>query len=104
MNDDAPCDQSEPQTGRQMAVAVVMHQHPPDLLANLCTGLKKSYVRIFENISIHYAVPLREQSEMIVTDELLIGVQQASILQPDYEMYSFATRHHLSEAAAVSNQ
>ena len=35
--DDLPPDQSEPQAGRQKAVAAVMELHPPEMLAKLCS-------------------------------------------------------------------
>ena len=99
--DDLPPDQSEPQAGSQKAVAVVMELHPPEMLAKLCSGLKKSQLKIVENVRSFYAVPPGQQSEGVSTAELRVGMKRAatSISQSEYEVYSFATRHNLSEAA-----
>jgi len=99
--DDLPPDQSEPQAGRQKAVAAVMELHPPEMLAKLCSGLKKSQLKIVENVRSFYAVPPGQQSEGVSTAEFLVGMKRAatSISRSEYEVYSFATRQNLSEAA-----
>jgi hypothetical protein len=64
-------DNDRPQVGRQKAVAAVSNVHPPDMLAE------------------------------ILSEELRVGTKRAAaaISRSEYEIYSFATRHDLSEAA-----
>ena len=50
-------EQPEPEIGRQKARAAVSQLHPPEMLAKLCTGLKKANIKVVENIRNHYAVP-----------------------------------------------
>ena len=71
------------------------------MIAKLTCSLKKSTIRIIEDVRSHYAVPAGEQPAGIVSDELRIGMKRAAakISRTEYEVYSFATRHNLSEAA-----
>ena len=94
-------EQPEPQTGRQKARAEVTQLHPPEMLAKLCTGFKKANVKIIENIRGHYAVPPGTQPDGILSYELRVGMKRAAsqISRSEYEIYSFSTRHNLSEAA-----
>ena len=71
------------------------------MLAKLCTGFKKANVKIIENIRGHYAVPPGTQPDGILSDELMVGMKRAAsqISRSEYEIYSFSTRHNLSEAA-----
>ena len=94
-------EQPEPQTGRQKARAEVTQLHPPEILAKLCTGFKKAYVKIIENVRGHYAVPPGTQPDGILSDELRVGMKRAAsqISRSEYEIYSFSTRQSLSEAA-----
>jgi hypothetical protein len=49
----------------------------------------------------HYAVLAGEQPAGIVSDELRVGMKRAAaaITRSVYELYPFATRHNLLEAA-----
>ena len=94
-------DNDRPQVGRQKAVAAVPNVHPPDMLAKLTCALKKSNLRVIEDVRSHYAVSAGEQPDGILSDELRVGTKRsaAAISRSEYEIYSFATRHDLSEAA-----
>jgi hypothetical protein len=88
--------------GRQKANAGFKQLlHPPELISKLCGPLKKSNVRIVENVRGHFDVPLGTPPIGIETDELRVGMKRAAaqISRSQYEIYSFATRHELSEAA-----
>ena len=71
------------------------------MLAKLCTGFKKSNVKIIEKVRCHYAVPPGTQPDGILSDELRVGMKRAAsqISRSEYEIYSFSTRHNLSEVA-----
>ena len=94
-------DNDRPQVGRQKAVAAVSNVHPPDILAEITCALKKSNLRVIEDVRSHYAVSAGEQPDGILSDELRVGTKRAAaaISRSEYEIYSFATRHDLSEAA-----
>ena len=94
-------DNDRPQIGRQKAVAVVSNVHPPDMIAKLICALKKSNLRVIEDVRSHYAVSAGEQPEGIVSDELRVGTKRAAaaISRSQFEIYSFASRHDLLEAA-----
>jgi hypothetical protein len=86
---------------RQMPVSTFKQLlHPPELISKLCGPLKKSNVRIVENVRGHFDVPLRTPPIRIETDELRVGMKRAAaqISRSQYEIYSFSTRHELSEA------
>ncbi len=88
--------------GRQKANAGFKQLlHPPELISKLCGPLKKSNVKIVENVRGHFDVPLGTPPIGIETDELRVGMKRAAaqISRSQYEIYSFATRHELSEAA-----
>ena len=63
-------DNDRPQIGRQKAVAAVSNVHPPDMLAKLTWALKKSNLRVIEDVRSHYAVSAGEQPDGILSDEL----------------------------------
>ena len=94
-------EQPEPQSGRQKAIDAVTQLHPPEMLAKLCTGFKKANVKIVENVRGHYAVPPGTQPDGLLSDELRVGMKRAAsqTSRSEYEIYSFSTRHNLSEAA-----
>ncbi len=94
---DRPC----PQTVRQKGRAAVMQVNPPEMIAKLIAGLKKSTLRIVEDVRSHYAVSAEEQPDGILSDELRVGMKRAAAAIPrsEFEIYSFSTRHNLSKAA-----
>jgi hypothetical protein len=106
-NDDSDVSRSQndelpsPQTGRQKAVASVNQVYPPEMIAKLTAGLKKISRKVVEDVRSHYAVPAEEQPDGILSDELRVGMKRAAAAIPrsEFEIYTFSTRHNLSEAA-----
>jgi hypothetical protein len=96
-NDELPL----PQTGRQKAMASVNQVHPPEMMAKLTAGLKKATMKVIEDVRSHYAVSDKEQPEGILSDEYRVGMKRAAAAIPRslFEIYSFSSRHDLSEAA-----
>ena len=68
---DQPCPQTRT---RQKGMAAVMKVNPPDMIAKLTAGLKKTTLRIVEDIRSHYAVSAEEQPDGILSDELNYGL------------------------------
>ena len=92
----------EPLSGRQKASAQLKPIHPPTVIAKLCSSaFKKSSRRILENVRENYAVPPGTQPDAMVSDDLRVGMKRAAadISRSKFEVYNFATRHDLSEAA-----
>ena len=92
----------EPLSGRQKASAQLKPIHPPTVIAKLCSSaFKKSTRRILENVRENYAVPPGTQPDAMVSDDLRVGMKRAAadISRSKFEVYNFATRHDLSEAA-----
>jgi hypothetical protein len=96
-NDELPL----PQTGRQKAMASVNQVHPPAMIAKLTAGLKKATMKVVEDVRSHYAVSEKEQPDGIPSDEYRVGMKRAAAAIPrsSFEIYSFSSRHDLSEAA-----
>ena len=75
------------------------------MIAKLSCALKKSNLRVIENVCSHYAVSAGEQPGGNSSDELRVGRKRAAAStsriesRSEYEIYSFATRHNLLEAA-----
>ena len=90
-----------PQTGRQKAVASVNQVHPPAMIAKLTAGLKITTMKIVEDVRSHYAVSDKEPPDGIMSDGFRVGMKRAAAAIPRsaFEIYSFASRHDLSEAA-----
>ena len=88
-------------TGRQKTRAAVSQLHPPEMLAKLCTGFKRAKIKIVDIVWDHYAVPPGKQPDGILSDDLRVGVKRAAenISRSLFEIYSYSTRHDLSEAA-----
>ena len=74
-------DNDRPQVGRQKAVAAISNVHPPDMLAKLICALKKSNLRVIEDVRSHYAVSAGQQPDGILSDELRGLVQNGLQLQ-----------------------
>ena len=95
-------EEHQPLPGRQKASAQLEPIHPPTVIAKLCSSaFKKSTRRILENVRGNYAVPPGTQPEAMVSDDLRVGMKRAAadISRSKFEVYNFATRHDLSEAA-----
>ena len=95
-------EEHQPLPGRQKASAQLEPIHPPTVIAKLCSSaFKKSTRRILENVRGNYAVPPGTQPEAMVSDDLRVGMKRAAadISRSKFEVYNFATRHDLPEAA-----
>ncbi len=57
--------------------------------------------RVIEDVRSNYAVSAGEQPDGVLSDELRVGTKRAAaaISRSEYEIYSLATRHNLSEEA-----
>ena len=70
-------DNDRPQVGRQKAVAAVLNVHPPDMIAKLTCALKKSNLRVIEDVLSHYAVSAgSNQTEFCLTNYRLVQNEQ----------------------------
>ncbi len=89
------------QAGRQKAVASVNQVHPPAMIAKLTAGLKITTMKILEDVCSHYAVSDKEPPDGVLSDGFRVGMKRAAAAIPRsaFEIYSFASRHDLSEAA-----
>jgi hypothetical protein len=65
-----PC----PQTGRQKGMAAVMKVNPPEMIAKLTAGFKKSTIRMVEDVRSHYAVSAEEQPDGILSAPMNYGL------------------------------
>ena len=75
---------------------------PGHVLARITTFLSDTTAEIVNDIRSHYAVPDGAQSQGIESDEYRAGMKRQAdeISRSQYEVYSFSTKHDLSEAAA----
>ncbi len=66
--------------GRQKAHASFKQlRHPPELIVNLCGPLKKSNVRVVENLRCHFDIPLGMLLPIrIKSEELRVGMERAA--------------------------
>jgi hypothetical protein len=96
-NDELP----SPRTGGQKAMASVNQVHPPAMIAKLTAGLKKATMKVVEDVRSHYAVSDKEQPDEILSHGFRVGMKRAAAAIPrsEFEIYSFSSRHDLSEAA-----
>ena len=87
--------------GRQRAAAAVPTMHPPDFLARLSTPITEKTSVIINDVRSSYVVPDGDQAPGVVSDGYRVGLKRkvADISRTQYEIYSYATRHDLSEAA-----
>jgi hypothetical protein len=74
---------------------------PPRTNCQIVWSFEKSNVRIVEKLRGHFDVPLGIPPIGIKTDELRVGMKRAAaqISGSQFEIYSFSTRHDISEAA-----
>ena len=90
-----------PLAGRQRAIAVVPPLHPPAVLSKLSDMSVESAARFVNNLRDRYVVAPGEQAEGIESDDLRAGMKRKAcdITRSQFEIYNFATRQSLSEAA-----
>ena len=87
--------------GRQRAAAAVPTMHPPNFLARFSAQITQKTSAIINNARSLYVVPDGDQAPGVVSDGYRVGLKRkvAAISRTQYEVYSFSTKHNLSEAA-----
>jgi hypothetical protein len=90
----------EPQ-GRQKSAAAVQSFRPSAFLARISAPLTHETVDIIKDVRGHYAVPDGDQVPGVESDGYREGLKRKAdaITRTQYEVYSFSTKHNLSEAA-----
>ena len=75
---------------------------PGQVLARITTSLSDTTAAIVNDIRSFYAVPDGAQSQGLESNEYRAGMKRRAdtISRSQYEVYSFSTKHDLSEAAA----
>jgi len=88
--------------GRQRARASIQFIDPGQVLARITTSLSDTTSAIVNDIRSFYAVPDGAQSYGLESNEYRAGMKRRAdtISRSQYEVYSFSTKHDLSEAAA----
>jgi len=99
-----PCSQSPPETDvheRQKSTAAVKLLHPGAVLARLSVPITQMTAEIIEDLRGHYVVPGGDQDPGVESEEYRTRLKRKadSISWSQYEVYAFATKHNLSEAA-----
>ena len=89
------------QQGRQKSTAAVKSFGPSAFLARISAPLTGQTVDIIEDVRSHYAVPDGVQEPGVESDGYRVGLKRKAdaITRTQYEVYSFSTKHNLSEAA-----
>lgn len=87
--------------GRQRAAAAVRQMHPPAFLEKFSRPLTQKTSELISNTRSLFVVPDGDQAPGLESDAYRVGLKRkvADISRSQYEAYSFATRHNLSEAA-----
>ena len=96
---DSPPDYEE--QGRNRAVAAVRTMDPSALLAKISAPIKQKTSEIISDVRSLYEVPDGDQAPGFDSDGYRVSLKRkvAEISRSQYEAYSFATKHNLSEAA-----
>ena len=97
-----PDDQApEPVQGRHKSAAVLKSLDPGAVLARLSVPITQTTAEIIENMRGHYGVPDGEQDPGVESGEYRTRLKRKAdgLSRSQYEVYSFSTKHNLSEAA-----
>lgn len=99
-NDDIMIDQ-HPHNSRQKARAQARPVNLNDVMARIAGPLSESTSKFVENLEDYFVIPEGSMEEGHSTEEYQAELRTAAnhISRSQYEIYSFATRHDLSEAA-----
>ena len=91
----------EPVQGRQKSTAGLKSLDPGAVLARLSVPITQKTAEIIENMRGHYAVPDGEQNPGVESGEYRTRLKRKAdnLSRSQYEVYSFSTKHNLSEAA-----
>ena len=100
---EAPERSPEPvEEGRQRSAAAVQTMHPPSFLARIPASLTQEKSSAFiSDVQSHYVVQDGDQAPGVDCNGFRVGMKRkvAGISRSQYEVYSFSTKHNLSEAA-----
>jgi len=98
---DSPPQAQYEEQGRHRAVAAVRSMDPSALLAKISAPITHKTSDIISDVRRLYAVPDGDQAPGLDSDGYRVGLKRkvANISRSQYEAYSFATKHNLSEAA-----
>jgi hypothetical protein len=90
----------EPQ-GRQKSAAAVQSFLPSAFLSRISAPLTSKTVDLIHGVRGHYAVPDGDQDPGVESDGYRVALKRKAdaITRTQYEVYSFSTKHNLSEAA-----
>ena len=100
--DTGPHDPPEPDAhGRHKSLAALKPIDPSAVLARLSGPITQSTAGIISRIRSHYDVPEGEQDPGVESGVYRTRLKRkaAAISRSQYEVYSFSTKHDLSEAA-----
>ena len=90
-------------SGRLKATAERRIISPPLVLTRITHPLSRSTAEFVKDVASHYAIPdgEQEQEQGIPDGQYRAGMKRAAkdISRSQYELYSFATKNNLSEAA-----
>ena len=91
----------EPVQGRQKSTAGLKSLDPGAVLARLSVPITQQTAEIIEHMRGHYAVPDGEQNPGVESGEYRTRLKRKAdnLSRSQYEVYSFSTKHNLSEAA-----
>ena len=87
--------------GRQKSVAALKPFDPYAVLARLSGPMTTTNSAFISDLRSHYDVPEGQQAPGLVSDEYRLKLKRKAydISRSQYEVYSFSTKHNLSEAA-----
>ena len=87
--------------GRQRAAAAVRTMHPPLFWQDTIRPNNTKKILYYQLLLEPYVVPDGDQAPGGESDGYRLGLKRkfAAISRSQYEVYSFATKHNLSEAA-----
>ena len=99
--DDPPSRQDQEAQGRQKSVAALKPFDPYAVLARLSGPMTTTNAVFISDLRSHFDVPEGQQAQGLVSDEYRNRLKRKAydISRSQYEVYSFSTKHNLSEAA-----
>ena len=100
--DDPPVQPSiPPPQGRSKLAAAVPVINPAAVLARISAPISQSTAELISDLRMHYEVPEGVQAAGNESGEFRAGMKRRAdgITRSQYEVYSFSTKHNLSEAA-----
>jgi len=99
--EDPPSRPDQEAQGRQKSVAALKPFDPYAVLARLSGPMTTTNAVFISDLRSHFDVPEGQQAPGLVSDEYRNRLKRKAydISRSQYEVYSFSTKHNLSEAA-----